>query len=452
MKSIMISGVTSGSGKTSITLGLLKLLSEKMRVQPYKVGPDYVDIKFHSRITGLKSRNLDSFLVPDSQALKWLFSHQTNDVDMGIIEGVMGLYDGLGTDKDAHSSASIAKSLGIPVVLVVDGHAASTSVAAIVRGFIDFDEQVNIAGVIINNLKSEHHFQLIKRAVERYDNIPVLGYLPFSEDIALPSRQLGLVPDNEMPGIDKKIAKIAELMSEHVDLNQLLDLAVDVETNVDDPFKEMKTSLNLGIAMDDAFNFYYDDNLRLLKQVGINLVPFSPIKDRKLPDNVDALYIGGGYPEEFAKELSENHSMRTSIKEFSDSGKSIFAECGGLMYLGSDLTTDDGTYEMVGVIAGKSEMTPRLRKFGYCVARPLQDCLIGDSGMTIRGHEFHHSNFVPDENTSSVLQMSKEIDGETTSKWPGGYQVNNTFASYLHMHFYQNRELFAKFLQNMGAK
>ncbi len=452
MKAILIAGVTSGSGKTSVTLGVMSALAKQYRIQPYKVGPDYVDPKFHTRIVGRQSRNLDSFLTPDPATLQYLFSQQTADIDLGIVEGVMGLYDGLGVDKDSHSTASLAKALGLPVILVVDGHATSTSAAAIIKGFQDFDPDVRIAGVIVNNLRSDHHFDLIKTAIETYDQLPVLGYLPHDEMIALPSRQLGLVPDDELPKVDQKIQRLGQLIDDHVDLDQLVSLAAPVQPGRPLPFSIPHVRLTLGIARDEAFNFYYSDNLALLKRAGVMIKFFSPLYDAALPEHVDALYFGGGYPEEFAAQLEANQSMRQAVKHFSEANRPIYAECGGLMYLGRSLRKADHDYQMVGVFSGRSEMTPRLRRFGYCLASPIQETILGHQGAVIRGHEFHHSTYqAQNDQELPVLAMKKVVDGQVVSQWQGGFQIRNTFASYLHVHFYQDATLFTQFLRQMGG-
>jgi len=452
VKKLLIAGATSGSGKTSVTLGILSALSNRYTIQPYKVGPDYVDTKFHSRITGRNSRNLDSFLVPDDQVLKYLFERNNQGVDLAVVEGVMGLYDGLGTDKDAHSTSSIAKKLAIPTILVVNGRSASTSVAAIVKGFVEFDPAVPIVGVVINNVMSQNHFNLIKAAIDRYVGLPVLGYLPYKKELSLPSRQLGLVPDDEIPSVDKKIAGLGQLASEDIDLKRILSLAgSSTESTLIKPFVQHQVKLTLGVASDEAFNFYYQDNLALLKEAGVKLVYFSPLKDKQLPP-VDALYLGGGYPEEFAAELADNHEMKDAIRAFSEADKPIYAECGGLMYLGEKLITKTGSYDMIGIFKGSSEMTPRLKRFGYCEAVPVKDVILGSKGERIRGHEFHHSIFTPDDaQDTSVLKMRKIRDGKIVDEWTGGYQVRQTFASYLHVHFYQKRQFFAKLLRNLGA-
>lgn len=451
MKKVLIAGVTSGSGKTTAVLGILKALKEKYRIQSYKVGPDYVDTKFHTRITGRPARNLDNYLVPDKKALSYLFTADTDDVDLGIVEGVMGLYDGLGTDKDAYSTASIAKQLDIPVVLVVNARATSTSAAAILQGFLDFDPDVAIKGVIINNVMSANHYRLVAGAIHRYLDLPVLGYLPHNPEIVLPSRQLGLVPDDELAGVDKKINEIAAEVKAHVDLDKLVDLAEEVTVKQPDPFKIPPVKLRLGIAEDEAFNFYYADNLKLLKKSGVTLVPFSPINDRHLPE-VDALYFGGGYPEEFADRLAANTTLKDEVMRFSKAGKPIYAECGGLMYLGKYLKADQHEYPMVGIFDGESVMTPRLKRFGYCVATPQRDTLLAGKGQKIVGHEFHHSTFTPlDSSLRPVLKMQKIRDHQLVSTWTGGYQLRQTFASYLHVHFYQDQQLFISFLQRLGA-
>ncbi|WP_300562911.1 cobyrinate a,c-diamide synthase [Companilactobacillus sp.] len=460
MKKFLLAGATSGVGKTSVTLGVISALVQRgYSVQPYKVGPDYVDTKFHSRVSGHASRNVDDYLIPDDDTLKYLFEKDTEDIDLGIVEGVMGLYDGLGSDKDAHSTASMAKKLNLPVILIVSGKSISTSTAAVVKGFVDFDPAVNIAGVIINNVMSDNHYNLIKQAIQRYvPNVAVLGYLKFNKDLELPSRQLGLVPDAEVSAVDSKIAGLSKLISENIDLDKILELASSQPLTYQGTFAKEVSKLptnpiSIGIAKDDAFNFYYRDNLELLKDLGVKLVPFSPVNDTHLP-KVDSIWLGGGYPEEKSAELANNISMKNEIKEFSDAGKPIFAECGGLMYLGKDLINEDGSiHQMVNIFDGSSQMTKRLRKFGYCQAEPNQDCFIGKESAVIYGHEFHHSTFEPSENSNlkTILTMKKYRDGELASTWTGGYQSKNTFASYLHVHLYQSTEAAKAILKSLGV-
>lgn len=449
MKKIMIAAASSGSGKTTITLGLLQLLQEQgLKVQPYKVGPDYVDTEYHTRITGTASRNLDMFLIEDPLRLRYLFEKEASKADICVIEGVMGLFDGLGSDKDCCSSAGVAKLLECPVLLVVNGQSASTSVAALVKGFAEFDPDLKLCGVVINKVASENHYQLIKKAVERYTSIPVIGYLQRNQAVELPSRQLGLVPDREIENVLTKIDQVAKAMAQTLDIPSLLANLPDETIHFSPECYPQYPDLTVAYALDEAFHFYYQDNLELLAAYGVKLVNFSPLKDSQLPA-ADLYYFGGGYPEEFAEGLAANLSMRAHVKEKHAAGAFILAECGGLMYLGSSLRYQNQTYPMVGIFSGTSEMTSRLKRFGYCYGELLQDTLLGKKGHLVAGHEFHHSQFETTEPT--VMTMTKQRDGEIVSTWPGGYQKKNTFASYLHLHFYQQKEFLQELLEQVRA-
>lgn len=439
MKQFMLAGVSSGVGKTTVTLGVLKALSMMgYQVQPYKVGPDYIDTAYHSRIVQRPSRNLDSFMIPDATYLEWSYRKWHQDVDVAVVEGVMGLFDGLGTDKDCASSADVAKKLGIPVVLVIDGKATSTSAAAMVHGFKTFDPDVTIAGVIVNRVASQNHYDLIKGAIERYTDVEVFGYLPKNTSVELPSRHLGLIPDVEIAGLEKNFEILGQLAAEHIDLERLLARVEQADKPQQNPFSPKTYPLTLAYAMDDAFHFYYEDNLDLLKDLGVTLVPFSPLQDAELPE-ADAYYFGGGFPEIYAQDLMANQSFRQSVLAAHEAGKPIYAECGGLMYLGKTLQTEDKVYEMVGIFDGVSVMTSRLKRFGYCQAETQVPSLFGPKGTLVRGHEFHHSVFETSEET--VLNLAKTRDGEVVAEWTGGYQKGRTFASYLHVHFYQKEAL-----------
>lgn len=440
MKQFMLAGVSSGVGKTTVTLGILKALSMMgLEVQPYKVGPDYIDTAYHSRIAKRQSRNLDSFMIPDARYLDWSYRKWHKDADVAVVEGVMGLFDGLGTDKDCASSADVAKKLGIPVVLVIDGKATSTSAAAMVHGFSTFDPDLEIAGVIINRVASQNHYDLIKGAIERYTDVEVLGYFPKNTAVELPSRHLGLIPDVEIAGLEKNFEILGQLATEHIDLERLLAKVEEDDKPQQNPFANADYApLTLGYAMDDAFHFYYQDNLDLIEDLGVTLVPFSPLNDASLPE-ADAYYFGGGFPEIYAQDLMANASFRQSVLEAHEAGKPIYAECGGLMYLGKTLQTDDKSYDMVGIFEGVSVMTSRLKRFGYCQAETQVDSLFGPKGTLVRGHEFHHSVFETAEAT--VLNLTKTRDGQVVSEWTGGYQKGRTFASYLHVHLYQREAL-----------
>ncbi|EGA6437086.1 cobyrinate a,c-diamide synthase [Listeria monocytogenes] len=439
MNKILIAAASSGTGKTTVTLGIMHALKKRgLRVQPFKVGPDYIDTNYHQAITGVASINLDSFLIDDDAMLAALFEKHGQSADISVIEGVMGLFDGLGIDRDNSSTSFIAKCTKTPVILVVDGKAISTSAAAIVDGFNRFDPELTIAGVIINRVASENHFSLIKGAIERYTDVPVLGYLPKNAAVALPERHLGLVPKEEMTELETKWELLGDMIAEHVDLDRLLAISkTGAKLNVHPPEIQVPdfSGMRVAYALDAAFHFYYQDNLDFIRSTGATLIPFSPLEEREVPD-ADFIYIGGGFPEVFAEQLAKNKSMRESILVAHEQGKPIYAECGGLMYLGSSLEMEAESYEMVGVFDGVSKMTTRLRKFGYCIAEPLEDTLLGKKGTAIRGHEFHHSVFETNEPTRTKL--TKKRDGEIVKEWHGGYQKGNTFASYLHIHFYQN--------------
>ncbi|MBG9985836.1 cobyrinate a,c-diamide synthase [Facklamia sp. DSM 111018] len=463
MKQIMIAGVSSGVGKTILTLGIMKALKNRgLSVQPYKVGPDYIDTGFHRRVCQQPSINLDEFLITDDDVLRSLYLRALQGKDISVIEGVMGLYDGFGVDKRYGSSAGMAYKLNVPVVLVIDGKATSTSAAAVVKGFLALDPAINIAGVIVNRVASESHYQLIKESIEKYNAIKVLGYLKKNVNLELPSRHLGLVPESELFDLDERLDRLAIEIEQTIDLDSLLDLSESMtmdEASIDDyvhhhlaPFEKSDRGQNLTLAyaLDSAFSFYYPDNLSLFERNGIKLISFSPLFDSKLP-KADAYYFGGGFPELFADQLSINKTMRQEICLAFEQDIPIFAECGGLMYLGEYYENQEGDeFSMVGVIPGKSYMTSRLKRFGYCSFTPQTNIVIGKKDWLIRGHEFHHSEF---ESSQAYAGYSvKEREGQVIQQWPSGFASQSMFASYLHVHFYQDPQLIDCFIKNMKEK
>lgn len=435
----ILAGTGSGCGKTTVTLGLLTALQRRgLRVQPFKIGPDYLDTAWHSAISGVPSRNLDSFMLPET-TLNALFTEHLLAADVAVIEGVMGLYDGYGTDPHYCSSAALAKQLGVPVILLVDGKAVSTSIAATVMGFQHFDPQLSIAGVIVNRVNSDSHFQLLKLAIEHYCDVSVLGYVPVAPDVSLPERHLGLVTARESGVAMQPWQSFADLLAQTLDIDRLLNVSKLSSLPTGEwpkcPSEQAGAGLTLALAEDEAFNFYYPDNLQLLERAGVRIVRFSPLRDRELPD-CQMMWLGGGYPELHARALSANQPMRAAIRAAHQRGVAIYAECGGLMYLGDSLCDADGNaWPMVGVIPGCSQMGKRLTRFGYCEARAMQQTLLAAPGETLRGHEFHYSDFTPA--VDAVLDCHKTRDGEELKRWQGGWQVGNTFASYLHLHFGQ---------------
>ncbi|MBJ3814669.1 cobyrinate a,c-diamide synthase [Shimwellia pseudoproteus] len=435
----VLAGTSSGCGKTTLTLGLLCALAARgLRVQPGKVGPDYLDTGWHQAISGVPSCNLDSFMLPES-TLNALFRRRLMQADIAVIEGVMGLYDGYGSDPNYCSSAALAKQLGCPVVLVVDGKAVSTSIAATVLGFQQFDPALTIAGVIVNRVNSDTHYQLLKHAIEHYCRVPVLGRVPVQSGVALPSRHLGLVGAGER-AVDLAPWRAFGQQLEHtLDIDRLLAMSALDTLPAGQmpplPAPGLADGLTLGLAQDAAFSFYYPDSLALLADAGISLVSFSPLHDRQIPD-CDMLWFGGGYPELHADTLSANQPMRQAVQDAHRRGIPIYGECGGLMYLGQGLTDADGDYfAMVGVLDGESHMGDRLTRFGYCEATARQDTLLAAAGESLRGHEFHYSDFTTP--LPPQFDCLKTRDGSIQRRWQGGWQVGNTLGSYLHLHFAQ---------------
>lgn len=447
MKKILFGAPYSGAGKTTVTLGLMHALTLRgLNVQPYKVGPDYIDTGWHKVATGHFSYNLDAFMVPE-ESLQYLFQSHAKKADINIIEGVMGLFDGHGSDPIYCSSAGMAQTLDCPIILVVDGKAVSTSIAATVMGFQKFQPDTQIIGVIVNRVNTESHYQLLKSAIEHYCQIPVLGRLPNKPDLVLPERHLGLVPSEESSESEEYWQQLANLVEEYIEVDRILALSERADLIVTSPVLphlDAYKGLKMAVAQDAAFHFYYQDNFNLLTELGVELIPFSPLEDATLPE-CDLVYIGGGFPEMFADKLSENRFMLRSIYQAHEKGIPIYAECGGLMYLGESLITlEDERYPMTGVLKGYSQMTKGLKRFGYSTARAKQDTLLAHKGEEIKGHEFHHSEFFTD--LPCAFSLYKTQNGKIVKEWDGGYQIGNTLASYLHIHFYQNPKLLCHWL------
>lgn len=446
MKKLLIAGTSSGVGKTTLSLGIMQALKKRgYVVQPYKVGPDYIDTAYHTKIAGRSSRNLDSYMLEDEK-VKYLFNRAMSHADVAVVEGVMGLYDGRGTKVDDCSSGAVAKLLKLPVILVIDAKAMSASSAAMVMGYQMIDPEVKIAGIIANKVRTEGHFQLVKQSIEHYCKVPVLGYFPPDEKITLPSRHLGLVPSSELEALEETFEKLGEAIEKYIDLDQLLEIceSEEVTTCFKPEIKQDRCMKVMAVAFDEAFNFYYEDNLELLRDLGVKLVYFSPLRDEELP-SCDLIYIGGGFPEIFAKALERNHKIRQQLKKAHEKGIPIYGECGGLMYLGERLIDLEGnSFEMVGILEGESHMTTGLKHFGYCYGEALEDTFLSQRGMILRGHEFHHSEFHTKE--KAAYSMKKNLQDEKSKCWQGGYSKGNTLASYLHFHFYSDLKAVERFL------
>ena len=442
---VIIAAVMSGSGKTTITAGLLAALKRRgLNVQPYKIGPDYIDTGWHTLASGKISHNLDSWLVGKDK-LQEIFTATSQGADISIIEGVMGLYDG--GRGGISSTAEISKLLDAPVVLVIDAKSMGTSAAAIALGFREFDKSVKLAGVILNRVGSDSHRKMIVDALNDL-GIKCFGAIKRNDEFILPERHLGLVPttENNSAGV---IEKICAAVEEQVDVDGLIRLAknsapLEIPTSLIPYFPNslipyfpnslipyFPNSLKIAVARDEAFSFYYGESLRELEKLGAEIVFFSPLNDEALPENISGLIIGGGFPEMFAARLQSNKKIRADIFHAAEIGLPIFAECGGFMYLMRELIDFDGKiFEMCGVLDGVATMTNKLQTVGYVEAEILSDCVLGKAGDILRAHEFHFSTAqTSDEKIFKCRRM------RTGSEYLAGAVKKNIVASYLHIHF-----------------
>lgn len=450
---VVIAGTQSGVGKTTISMGLMAALRKHKRIQPFKVGPDYIDPAYHTFITGRKSRNLDGWMLQEDQVI-YLFRKNMAGAQAAVIEGVMGLFDG--GDGGQGSTAHVAKTLSAPVILVMDGSGMSLSGAAMARGYRDFDRGVNVCGVIFNQISSESHYQLLKEAVEEEAGLRVFGYLPRGQGLELPSRHLGLVPSGEVSGLRDKISCLAGIVEKTIDVEGILSFMEDWSKPLPQVLTKRIIPQNItgrgrvpiGVAYDEAFNFYYWDNLELMEELGAELVYFSPLRDSKLPEPLGGIVLGGGFPEVFAPILEGNGDMRRAIKKTLEGGIPYYAECGGLMYLAESLENLAGeSFNMVGWLEGKCIMTPRLQRFGYANLELKQDCVWGKTGQTMKVHEFHHSQMEladPDR----IYFLSKWRKGRVIKEWECGYLKGRGVAGYPHLHFYSNIEVAQSFVNS----
>lgn len=446
-RGIVIAAPNSGSGKTTITLGLMRALSRRFQVVPFKVGPDYIDPSYHQAATKNEPHNLDLFLLGEEN-LKKIFFQSIRKGEMAIVEGVMGLFDGLGIESWA-STAHVAKILKLPVILVVDVRSMSTSAAALVHGFQTYDPEVQLVGVICNQTSSKTHFSQVKESIERDCKLPVVGHLPFKKFLDLPERHLGLVPGWEITHLEKWLDHCADFFLKNVNLNQIIDLMIPLEEYSITPSQWTRFSpskkIRIGVAYDRVFHFYYSDSLESLRSNGAELVYFSPLNDRLIPEGLDGLIIGGGFPEMFAMMLSHNQSMRHSIKTAIENGLPTYAECGGMMYLAREIEDHiNRFYPMVGIFPVKAIMSKRLQHFGYVEVKVIRNNILAPSGTVLHGHEFHYSELIGSLPSSSY-QVKKPNQKYT---WNSGFVYKNCLASYVHLHLAAYPELISNFLNH----
>jgi len=421
--SFLIAGTHSGVGKTTVTLGLMAALRARgLSVQPFKVGPDFIDPSHHSAVCGRPSRNLDPFMMGED-GVRRCFSSAVAGADVAVVEGVMGLFDGM-DGGDVSSSAQVARILGLPVLLVVDVHGMSRSAAAIEKGFAGYDPSVRLAGTILNRVGSERHLSMLKSCL----SLPIYAALPREKEMEMKSRHLGLVMGFER---EHDVNALAAWVEKHAAIDEMLKLAGPI--CADGPTGDQKALegyADIGVACDEAFCFYYYENLRELERMGARLVYFSPLRD-DLPD-VGGLYIGGGYPELYAERLQSARARR-QIRRASEDGMPIYGECGGLMYLGEALEDEMGRHEMVGALPGTTIMGRRLEALGYAAAETVLDCPLTRMGRSIRGHEFHYSHFECDRDARLAYRLQR---GKGIRDGRDGLVEHNTLGGYLHAHFY----------------
>jgi cobyrinic acid a,c-diamide synthase len=470
-RTLVIAGTSSSVGKTTVTLGLLEAFKRRgLTVQAFKVGPDFIDPGYHYAVTGRPSYNLDGWMCGRQRVLE-IFSRHAASADLAIIEGVMGCFDGSEGKSEAGSTAEIAKWLEAPVVLVVDASAMARSAGAVVLGFERFDPDLEVIGVIWNRVGGEGHAQWLNESLSQHCRARPFGWLPRRDSLSLPERHLGLVTAEEHH-LDKKfLDELSELVTQQIDIDMIISLATsrisgvrgsgsgvrssgnretrlgmriaNPETRLPNP-EPRSPKVRIGVAWDEAFLFYYPENLDRLRDAGAELVFWSPLREKRLPA-VDGLYFGGGYPELYGGQLAENASIRKAVKEFALEGKPIYAECGGLMYLAETLQDLDGvSFPMVGLLPTTVRMTPRRLTLAYTEVEFTTDAILGPQGSCARGHEFHYSTMDPvPDSIPRVYRLRQKLGGERAE----GYRVNNALMSYVHLHFASNPDLATRIVE-----
>ena len=429
---IILAGTGSAVGKTTIATGIMKALSEKYNVQPFKVGPDYIDPSYHTLATENTSRNLDSFFMKEGQ-VRDSFLKGMQGKDIAVIEGVRGLYEGIDSINDIGSTASVAKALNAPVILIINSRSLVKSAAALVLGFKSLDPEINIAGVILNKVKNEAHYQKTKRSIEELTDTEVIGGIVRDNNISIEQRHLGLVPAVERENSLKFIDIWSKTIKESIDLDRLVEIAKGapkITSNIVPIWNKLnRQPVKIGVAYDEVFNFYYKENIEALEANNAKIEYFSPLNDENLPD-IDGLYIGGGYPELFSKQLSQNRTMLSDIKQFHLENRPIFAECGGLMYLMNSIHDD----KVVDVYPYKSILTDRVQALKYTIAEVTQDNIISKKGERFHGHEFHYSKVLVDANNIRHDMAFNILRGKGSYNNQDGFMEKNTLASYVHTH------------------
>ena len=441
---ILLAAGASGSGKTLITCGLLQaLVNRGLKTASFKCGPDYIDPMFHSRVIGTKSRNLDTFFT-DKEITRYLLCQNAAGCEISVMEGVMGFYDGVAGTTTRASAYDLACVTDTPVILIVNSRGMSVSLAAYVKGFMEYRKDSHIEGVIFNQM-SPMLYPRMKKLLEDELGVRVLGYVPKVEDCVIESRHLGLVLPDEIPELQANLQRLSEILEKTLDIDGIIQVAEGApEIEAQEPILDfcVKKPLRIGVADDEAFCFFYEDNFRILEKMGAELVRFSPVRDQKLPCGLDGLLLYGGYPELNGRELENNTSMREDIKKALDAGMPCMAECGGFMYLHDEMEGMDGNiYHMAGVIPGKAYRTPRLNRFGYVTLTQKQTGLGADMLGEIPAHEFHYFD---SENCGKAFLAKKP---ESSRQWECIHGTETMLAGFPHLYYYGNPKVPEAFLR-----
>ena len=458
-RAIIIAGTKSGVGKTTITLGIIGALEEMgLKVQPFKVGPDFIDAGLHGLFTGGRAmgQNLDTWML-DVEENRRIFHERSLLADISIIEGVMGLFDGAPPHRDPGSTAHVAKVLGVPVVLVIDCHGMAGSILPLIKGFIEYDRGISIKGVILNRVGSERHARFLQELIQAdFPSLEVIGAIPRNTGIEIPSRHLGLHTAEDLSNAEDLVRRLIETIQAHTDMDAIVAMAGHTREIPGSPSTHMhdtcaarstnKEDVRIGIAMDQAFSFYYEENLASLERNGARLIFFSPLKDTRLPD-LDAVYLGGGYPELFADALSQNRAMLHALTDRINRGMPCYGECGGMMYLSRGIHLTDGTFfPMVGALPFSVRMLDGMRSLGYREVEFRSSCILGNAGTKARGHEFHYSEIVDQwANNWQPAYITKNARGEPVGDQ--GYLDHNILSSYVHLHFCSNSSIARNFVE-----
>ncbi|MGH7931775.1 MAG: cobyrinate a,c-diamide synthase [Candidatus Binataceae bacterium] len=435
---IVVAASASGVGKTTVTVGLVAALRGRgLKVAVFKCGPDYLDPSYHARAAGRPSQNLDGWMM-GREAVITTFASAARGADIAVIEGMMGLFDGAAPTSDEGSTAEIAKWLGAPVLLVIDASGIARTVAAIALGFARFDSTLNLAGLVCNRVGSLGHLELLRASSP---GIAIVGGLPSNSETAFPERHLGLFTADEKTVPDATIGALGGAVAQWCDLDRIIEIArgaPPLEAGASADSSARRTDgprCRIGVALDDAFHFYYEDNLRRMERLGVEIVNFAPSRDSMLPA-VDGLYFGGGYPEAVAGELSSNAVMLDAIRSFAARGGPIYAECGGLMYLSRGIRTLDGRlWPMAGLIAGEAVMHDRLQALGYVEVETRAASILGPAGQRFRGHQFRYSTLEP---APANVEQIYSVKPRWGADFAEGYRTGNVLASYVHAHWASN--------------